>query len=60
MERITITCYGKQEIWESREEAKAFFLQAMAGSDGSEQQRYTNIYLQLCMGMNECSDEEDV
>lgn len=60
MERITTICYGKKDTWESREEAKAFFLQAMAGSEGSEQQRYTNIYIQLCMGMNECSDEEDV
>lgn len=58
-ERITTICYGKVDTWTSREEAKAFFLQAMAGSDGSERERYTNIYIQLCMGMTECSDEVD-
>jgi len=29
----------------------------MAGSEGSEQERYSNIYLQLCLGMTECRDE---
>ena len=57
MEQITTICYGKKDIWQSREEAVAFFLQAMAGSEGSEHERYSNIYLQLCLGMTECSDE---
>lgn len=57
MERITTICYGKKDTWQSREEALAFFLQAMDGSEGSEQERYSNIYLQLCLGMTQCSDE---
>ena len=57
MGQITTICYGKKDTWQSREEALAFFLQAMAGSEGSEQERYSNIYLQLCLGMTECSDE---
>lgn len=57
MERITTICYGKKDTWQSREEALAFFLQAMVGSEGSEQERYSNIYLQLCLGMTQCSDE---
>lgn len=31
----------------------------MAGSEGSEQERYATIYTQLCLGMTECSDEVD-
>ena len=58
-ERITTICYGEKDKWTSMEEAKAFFIQAMAGSDGSERERYTNIYMQLCMGMMEYSDEMD-
>ncbi len=57
MEQITTICYGKKDTWQSREEAQAFFLKAMAGSEGSEQERYATIYTQLCLGMIECSDE---
>lgn len=59
MESVTTVCYGKKDTWLSREEAQAFFLKAMAGSDGSERERYANICIQLCMGMTECSDEVD-
>ena len=38
MEQITTICYGKKDTWQSREEAQAFFLKAMAGSEGSEQE----------------------
>lgn len=57
MEEVVTICYGKKETWESRAKAKAFFLEAMAGSEGSEHQRYETIYHQLCVGMKECSDE---
>ena len=54
MEQITTICYGKKDTWQSREEAQAFFLKAMAGSE-----RYATIYTQLCLGMTECRDEVD-
>lgn len=50
MEQITTICYGKKDTWQSREEAQAFFLKAMAGSEGNEQERYATIYTQLCLG----------
>jgi hypothetical protein len=46
------------ESWESKEAAEQFFLQAMMGSDGSERERYTNIYIKLKMGMTFCTDDE--
>lgn len=49
---------GKTETWDSRKDAMEFYLRAMAGSEGSEQSRYTKIYTELSMGMSECSDEE--
>ena len=55
--KITTVCCGKKDIWQSRDDAKAFFLQAIAMSEGSEQQRYAAIYTQLCLGKTECSDE---
>ena len=58
-DQITTICYGKKDTWQSREEAQAFFLKAMAGSEGSEQERCATIYTQLCLGMTECRDEVD-
>ena len=58
-DEVTTVCYGKEEKWESREAAKGFFLRAMAGSEGSEHERYSNIYVQLCTGEKVCRDEVD-
>ena len=49
----------KEEKWKSRDAAKDFFLKAMAGSEGSEHERYSNIYVQLSMGETICRDEVD-
>lgn len=55
---VKTICYGKEEIWDSRKEATEFYLRAMAGSEGSECDRYTKIYSELLMGMEVCKDEE--
>lgn len=55
---VTTVCYGESRHWESREEAKAFFLDCMMASEGSEQQRYTTIYSKLCEGFAVCDDDE--
>ena len=58
MEQITTIATGKR-IHGSQGGAQAFFLKAMAGSEGNEQERYATIYTQLCLGMTECRDEVD-
>lgn len=58
-QKVTTVCYGQKQVWDSREEAKAFFLEAMMNSDGSEHDRYSGIYIQLMNGLNYCTDEED-
>jgi hypothetical protein len=58
-EIIEITCYGETKIWADREKAKDFYIEAMIFSDGSEHDRYSNIYEQLCCGYVKCSDEDD-
>ena len=55
---ITI-CYGKQDVWDSRSEAREFFLKAIMGSEGSECDRYTKIYAELVIGKAVCTDEEE-
>ena len=41
-----------------KEDAVAFFLQAVAGSEGAECERYTKILTDLAMGMDICTDGE--
>lgn len=57
LKTVTVICYGKTQVWDSREEAKAFYLDAIANSDGSEKERYTNIFLDLESKMEVCCDE---
>ena len=54
---VLITCYGKTEAWASRETAKDFFIEGMMACEGSERERYTNIFLGLESGLITCSDE---
>ena len=53
-----LSCYGKEETWDCKEDAVAFFLQAVAGSEGAECERYTKILTDLAMGMDICTDGE--
>lgn len=57
LDSVKIICYGKEEVWDSRKEAADFYLRAIAGSEGSECERYTKIYVELLSGMEVCSDE---
>lgn len=52
---VTITCYGTTKRM-SRNKAIKFYLEGMQCCEGSERERYTNIYLQLLDGCKECSD----
>lgn len=58
LDSVRITCYGKEETWGSRKEAADFYFKAIAGSEGSECERYTKIYAELLMGFSNCKDEE--
>lgn len=58
-EKIKITCYGKTEVWTDRAKAMDFYLEGMCACQGSEAERYTNIYCQLMDGKTEVSDEEE-
>lgn len=55
---VTIRCYGKEQKM-SREDAKKFYLTCMACSEGSERERYTNVYLDLEDGLDYCTDRVD-
>lgn len=55
---VKTICYGKERVWDSRQEAREFFIGALMGSEGSERDRYTKIYAELVMGKAVCTDEE--
>ena len=51
--------WNGEEVWDSREEALEFYMKAMAGSEGSEQERYAKIVAELAMGKAVCTDGEE-
>ena len=53
---VTIICYGKTEQLE-REKAIEKYYEAMMYCEGSEKERYTNIYMDLMNGLDVCKDE---
>ena len=56
LDAVKITCYGQTKVWDDRQEAIKEFLEGMTCCEGSERDRYTNIYLQLIEGCTECED----
>ena len=56
---VITVCYGKREYWISRAEAIRFFLEGVAATEGSERDRYSQIYAELVSGRAVCTDETD-
>lgn len=52
---VTISCYGQIETM-TREEALDKYLDCMRHSEGSERERYENIYFALLDGEKLCYD----
>ena len=59
LDPVTVITYGQKQIWDSRAEAIAFYLEGMMNCEGAERDRYTNIYLALISGEKVCKDEPD-
>ena len=53
---VEIICYGKKSKME-RKEAKTFYLDCILNSEGSERDRYMNIYCGLEAGLQVCTDD---
>ena len=47
---VDVICYGTREHFETRQEARDKYAEAMAACEGSEQERYVKIYLALAHG----------
>lgn len=49
-------CYGKERLWDKKEEAIEFFIDCMLNSEGSEKERYCNILSSLKANLKVCKD----
>lgn len=57
-EKIITICYGDETEWDSRKKALKHFFECMMMSEGSEHDRYVNIYTKLQGGLTVCSDDD--
>lgn len=59
-ETFTITCYNETKIYSECQRKRMIreFEIAMLNCDGSEAERYKNIYFDLIAGEKECMDTE--
>lgn len=55
--QVITVCYNISRMWDSREQAQAFFTHAILCSEGSEQSRYANVLTQILDGKKLCVDE---
>lgn len=53
---VKTICYGKERIWDKKEEAIEFFIDCMLSSEGSEKERYCNILSSLRANLKVCKD----
>lgn len=59
LDLVKVTCYGKTEVWDTRQEAGKFYFEAICNSEGSECDRYIKIFTELVQGKVECGDEDE-
>lgn len=53
---VVVVCYNQAEVWQSREMAAAFYLEAMCACEGAERDRYTEVLLDIMAGKLICHD----
>ena len=54
--RIIVNCCGEEREWYDESEAKTFYAEAMNNSEGTERDRYADIFRQLNSGLTYCTD----
>lgn len=53
---ITVVCYDQVEYWHSRKNALDFYRRGILDCEGSERDRYVNVYLSLEDELDVASD----
>lgn len=55
--KVTTVCYGRTQVWPSRQAAIDHFSEGADACEGSEKERYSTIVMKLLMGWNICTDD---
>lgn len=55
---VKTICYGKERIFDDRQEAVDFYEDCVLNSEGSEHERYLEILIDLRSGKAVCSDKK--
>ncbi len=54
---VTVICYGRQEYWNSRADAAAFYREGwLFTSPSAESERYARIFAEIRAGLPVCTD----
>ena len=56
MAKVTTVCYNQKTVWSSRKSALDFYRDCIRNSEGSERERYVNIYFKLESGEDYATD----
>lgn len=59
LDSVKTICYGEENFWDTRKEALEFFKEGILMSEGSEQQRYIHVCMDLMEGKTVCTDGEE-
>lgn len=57
---IITVCCNQKLIWQSREEAMAYFADHIRNSYGAERNNYVKVYTALQQGLKYCSDSKEI
>lgn len=55
---VKTSCYGKEKVWDSREDAIKYFLKELMEADGSERDKYWVVLEKLKIGLDVCTAED--
>ncbi len=55
---VTTVCYGKERVFDDRQEAVDFYENCLLNSEGAERERYLEILIDLRCGKMVCRDEK--
>ena len=56
-DKVKTVCYGKEKLWDTREDAIDYYADGVLNSEGSEQQRYLKVLVDLTLGKSVCKDK---
>ena len=54
---VCVVCYNQPELWKKKRDAMDFYEEGWRSCDGSEAERYSNVWYKLSRGYKMATDE---